>query len=180
MESILTLLRFNCPYPDCSFQAVNWPSLERHTLSTHGKVICTLCRSQLSRFAHEQVLYTPHLLPLHDPSRLKRGQRPPKPRGPKEEEEVKSWEAPHPMCEVNQALWGLWMSLIGQFSFAIKRSSVQTSFSSTWEATMKNVMCVENKVIAMFSRLPLPRFFVYWCYISSSFENYHKLEQHWR
>ena len=59
-----------------------------------------LCRRQLSRFAHEQVLYPPHLLALHDPSRLSRGQRPPRPRGKKEEEMVAGWGAPHPMCEV--------------------------------------------------------------------------------
>nr|ODN94469.1 cytoplasmic protein [Cryptococcus depauperatus CBS 7855] len=99
MEASLTLLRFNCPYPDCTFQAINWGSLERHTLSTHGLVICTLCRSQLSRFAHEQMLYPPHLLSLHDPSKVKRGQKPPKPRGEREIEMIKSWEAPHPMCE---------------------------------------------------------------------------------
>ncbi|ODN83658.1 hypothetical protein L202_01755 [Cryptococcus amylolentus CBS 6039] len=99
MEATLTLLRFNCPYTDCGFQAVNWASLERHTLSTHGLVICTLCRSQLSRFAHEQTLYPPHLLPLHDPSRVKRGQKPPKTRNAQEADLVKSWEAPHPVCE---------------------------------------------------------------------------------
>ncbi|OXG14726.1 cytoplasmic protein [Cryptococcus neoformans Tu401-1] len=146
MESILTLLRFNCPYPDCSFQAVNWPSLERHTLSTHGKVICTLCRSQLSRFAHEQVLYTPHLLPLHDPSRLKRGQRPPKPRGPKEEEEVKSWEAPHPMCEFcHKAFFG------PDELFKHMRSDHEECH-----------VCREQGNRHVY------------------FENYHKLEQHWR
>ncbi|WVQ72092.1 hypothetical protein IAR50_001637 [Cryptococcus sp. DSM 104548] len=99
MEATLTLLRFNCPYTDCGFQAVNWASLERHTLSTHGLVLCTLCRSQLSRFAHEQTLYPPHLLPLHDPSRIKRGQKPPRTRNEQEAELVKSWEAPHPVCE---------------------------------------------------------------------------------
>ncbi|KAK8854623.1 hypothetical protein IAR55_003362 [Kwoniella newhampshirensis] len=107
MEATLLLLRYNCPYQDCPFQAANWVSLERHTLSTHGLVICTLCRSQLSRFAHEQVLYPPHLLPLHDPSKVKRGQRPPRPRGDKEIELVKSWEAPHPLCEFcHQAFFG--------------------------------------------------------------------------
>nr|XP_031863964.1 uncharacterized protein CI109_000608 [Kwoniella shandongensis]KAA5531036.1 hypothetical protein CI109_000608 [Kwoniella shandongensis] len=107
MEATLLLLRYNCPYQDCPFQAANWVSLERHTLSTHGLVICTLCRSQLSRFAHEQVLYPPHLLPLHDPSKVKRGQRPPRPRGDKEIELVKGWEAPHPLCEFcHQAFFG--------------------------------------------------------------------------
>lgn len=101
MEATLLLLRFNCPYPDCAHMASDWASLERHTLSTHGLVLCNLCRRQLSRFAHEQVLYPPGLLPLHDPSLVKRGQRPPRPRGQKEEELVRSWEAPHPMCEVS-------------------------------------------------------------------------------
>jgi hypothetical protein len=83
MEETLLLLRFNCPYPDCAHMATDWASLEKHTLATHGLVLCTLCRKQLSRFAHEQILYPPHLLPLHDPSRVARGQRPPRPRGEK-------------------------------------------------------------------------------------------------
>ena len=99
MEETLLLLRFNCPYDGCAHMAHDWPSLEQHTLKVHGLVICSLCRRQLSRFAHEQVLYPPHLLPLHDPSRVLRGQRPPRPRGD-EVELVKGWEAPHPMCEV--------------------------------------------------------------------------------
>ncbi len=60
-----------------------------------------LCRRQLSRFAHEQVLYPPHLLALHDPSQLKRGQRKPIPRGKAEDELVATWGEPHPMCEVS-------------------------------------------------------------------------------
>jgi hypothetical protein len=79
--------------------ASNWAELEDHTLSRHGLVICRLCRLQLSRFAHEQVLYPPHLLALHDPSRLRVGQAPPRPRGA-EIEIVKGWDAPHPICEV--------------------------------------------------------------------------------
>ncbi|WVQ79743.1 hypothetical protein IAT38_001843 [Cryptococcus sp. DSM 104549] len=99
MEATLALLRFNCPYPDCAFQATSWITLERHTVATHGLAMCTLCRTQLSRFAHEMVLYPPHLLPLHDPSKLKRGQRPPKPRTEEEIELVKTWDAPHPICD---------------------------------------------------------------------------------
>ncbi|KAK1927275.1 putative cytoplasm protein [Papiliotrema laurentii] len=98
IEQTLLLLRFNCPATDCDHMAVSWDHLEKHTLGTHGKVICRVCRSQLSRFAHEQTLYPPHLLALHDPSRLKRHQRPPKPKGD-EIELVKSWDAPHPVCE---------------------------------------------------------------------------------
>src|SRR5689334_4735867 len=103
MEQTLLLLRFNCPATDCDHMAVSWDHLEKHTLGTHGKVICRVCRSQLSRFAHEQTLYPPHLLALHDPSRLKRHQRPPKPKGD-EIELVKSWDAPHPVCEVNLSI----------------------------------------------------------------------------
>jgi hypothetical protein len=102
MEATLLLLRFNCPANDCAFMASNWAELEDHTLGRHGLVICKLCRSQLSRFAHEQVLYPPHLLGLHDPSRLKGRQRAPAPRGD-EVELVKSWDAPHPMCEVSSS-----------------------------------------------------------------------------
>ncbi|WVQ68449.1 uncharacterized protein L199_006657 [Kwoniella botswanensis] len=98
MDATLLLLRFNCPYTDCPYQGTNWQSLEKHTLATHGLMICGLCRSTLSRFAHEQGLYPPNLIGLHDPSRLKRGQRPPRPRG-NEVEMVKGWDAPHPMCE---------------------------------------------------------------------------------
>ncbi|WVW85416.1 hypothetical protein I302_107454 [Kwoniella bestiolae CBS 10118] len=98
MDATLLLLRFNCPYTDCPYQGTNWQSLEKHTLATHGLMICSLCRSTLSRFAHEQGLYPPHLIGLHDPSKLKRGQRPPRPRG-NEVEMVKGWDAPHPMCE---------------------------------------------------------------------------------
>lgn len=103
MEQTLLLLRFNCPSADCDHMAINWESLEKHTLSVHGKVICRVCRAQLSRFAHEQTLYPPHLLPLHDPSRLKRGQRPTKPKGA-EAELVKTWDAPHPVCEVSRSI----------------------------------------------------------------------------
>lgn len=104
MEASLLLLRFNCPYPDCAHMANGWPALEKHTLAEHGLVFCKLCTRQLSRFSHEQVLYPPHLLALHDPSRLHRGQKPPRPRSEKEQELVKSWEAPHPMCEVSYML----------------------------------------------------------------------------
>ncbi|ORY35728.1 hypothetical protein BCR39DRAFT_511754 [Naematelia encephala] len=99
MEQSLLILRFNCPAPDCAHMGVDWSSLERHTLRVHGGVLCNLCRSQLSRFSHEQVLYPPHLLALHDPSRLARGQRPPRPRGAEEEEIVRMFEPPHPVCE---------------------------------------------------------------------------------
>jgi transcription elongation factor Elf1 len=104
MEQTLLLLRFNCPAPDCGHMAVNWDALEKHTLGMHGKVICRVCRSSLSRFAHEQTLYPPHLLPLHDPSRLKKGQKPPRPKG-EEVELVKTWDAPHPVCEASPATW---------------------------------------------------------------------------
>ena len=103
MEQTLLLLRFNCPAADCDHMATDWNQLERHTLATHGKVICRVCRAQLSRFAHEQTLYPPHLLPLHDPSRLRHGARPPKPKGDAEIEMVKHWDAPHPACEVSSA-----------------------------------------------------------------------------
>jgi len=103
MEQTLLLLRFNCPSPECDYMAEDWPHLERHTLSAHGKVICRVCRSQLSRFAHEQTLYPPHLLPLHDPTKM-RGSRPPKPKGEAEIEMVKSWDAPHPVCEVGSVV----------------------------------------------------------------------------
>ncbi|KAG7570946.1 hypothetical protein FFLO_01144 [Filobasidium floriforme] len=99
MEDVLLLLRFNCPSPSCAYQAASWDNLEKHTLSVHGAVLCHLCRRQLSRFAHEQVLYPPHLLPLHDPSRVPRGHRAPRLRGEKEEEMVAGWGPPHPMCE---------------------------------------------------------------------------------
>lgn len=106
MEATLLLLRFNCPFPDCPHMAAGWDALEKHTLAIHGLVLCSLCRRQLSRFAHEQVLYPPHLLPLHDPSRVQRGQRPPRLRGDKEIELVKGWDAAHPMCEVRPAEHG--------------------------------------------------------------------------
>jgi hypothetical protein len=102
MEDVLLLLRFNCPSPSCAYQAASWDNLEKHTLSVHGAVLCHLCRRQLSRFAHEQVLYPPHLLPLHDPSRVPRGHRAPRLRGEKEEEMVAGWGPPHPMCEVSR------------------------------------------------------------------------------
>ncbi|KAJ9095698.1 hypothetical protein QFC21_005570 [Naganishia friedmannii] len=54
----------------------------------------------------EMVLYPPHLIGLHDPSRLSRGQRP-KPRNKMEEQMVASWGAPHPMCEFcHEAFFG--------------------------------------------------------------------------
>ncbi|WVR09437.1 hypothetical protein IAU60_006504 [Kwoniella sp. DSM 27419] len=98
MDATLTLLRYNCPYQDCPYQGDNWQALGSHTLAAHGLTLCKLCRSQLSRFAHEQGLYPPRLLGIHDPSALKRGQRPPKVR-PEEMDMVRSWDAPHPMCE---------------------------------------------------------------------------------
>lgn len=100
MESTLLLLRFNCPYPDCAHMSNGWAALEKHTLAEHGLTFCRICTRQLSRFSHEQVLYPPHLLGLHDPSRLQRGQKPPRPRTDKERELVKGWDAPHPICEV--------------------------------------------------------------------------------
>lgn len=99
MDATLLLLRFNCPDPACEFMAAGWDGLEKHTLAVHKAVLCHLCRRQLSRFAHEQVLYPPHLLPLHDPSRLPRGHRKPRPRGKVEEDMVARWGEPHPMCE---------------------------------------------------------------------------------
>jgi hypothetical protein len=142
MEETLLLLRFNCPYPDCAHMATDWPSLEKHTLATHGLVLCTLCRKQLSRFAHEQILYPPHLLPLHDPSRVARGQRPPRPRGEKEIELVKSWEAPHPMCEVGHAdtqFRRFIGKVLTEVSSATRRSLVPMSSLRTCVASTKSV-----------------------------------------
>ncbi|KAL1405818.1 hypothetical protein Q8F55_007496 [Vanrija albida] len=99
MEQCLLLLRFNCPYTTCSHMSNGWPALEKHTVAEHGLVLCKICTRQLSRFSHEQTLYPPHLLGLHDPSRLQRGQKPPRPRTDEEREMVASWDAPHPMCE---------------------------------------------------------------------------------
>ncbi|BEI87477.1 uncharacterized protein CcaverHIS019_0101950 [Cutaneotrichosporon cavernicola] len=107
MEQSLLLLRFNCPYPDCAHMSNGWQALEKHTLAEHGLVFCKLCTGQLSRFSHEQVLYPPHLLAIHDPSRLHRGQKPPRPRSDKERELVKSWDTPHPVCEFcHEAFFG--------------------------------------------------------------------------
>lgn len=103
MDDTLLLLRYNCPSPSCAFMASSWDGLEKHTLAVHHSVLCHLCRRQLSRFAHEQVLYPPHLLALHDPSRVPRGHRKPRPRGKVEEEMVASWGPAHPMCEVSSA-----------------------------------------------------------------------------
>jgi hypothetical protein len=96
----MLLLRFNCPYSDCAHMADGWANLNKHTLAVHALTLCMLCCRQLSRFSHEQVLYPPHLLPLHDPSRLHRNQKPPRPKG-SEIELVKTWDAPHPMCQVS-------------------------------------------------------------------------------
>lgn len=107
MDDILLLLRFNCPSDQCSFQAGSWGGLETHTMSIHSGIICHLCRDQLSRFAHEQTLYPPHLIALHNPARLKRGQRKPTPRGKEEEDLVASWGPPHPTCEFcHEAFFG--------------------------------------------------------------------------
>lgn len=100
MDATLLLLRFNCPHPDCAHMADGWSNLQKHTMGVHGLSLCMLCCSKLSRFAHEQVLYPPHLLALHDPSRLHRGQRPPKPKG-RDIDLVRSWDTPHPLCEVS-------------------------------------------------------------------------------
>ncbi len=84
-----------------------WQALEKHTLAEHGLVFCKLCTRQLSRFSHEQVLYPPHLLAIHDPSRLHRGQKPPRPRSDEERALVKSWDTPHPVCEFcHEAFFG--------------------------------------------------------------------------
>ncbi|WVF67503.1 hypothetical protein IAT40_002259 [Kwoniella sp. CBS 6097] len=98
MEATLLLLRFNCPYQDCPYQAESWGSLSKHTMAAHGLSLCNLCKNQLSRFAHEQGLYPPKLLGLHDPSVVPRGQHPPRPK-PEQMEMIKRWDAPHPMCE---------------------------------------------------------------------------------
>ncbi|WVQ95123.1 hypothetical protein IAU59_002217 [Kwoniella sp. CBS 9459] len=98
MEATLLLLRFNCPYQDCPYQAENWPSLSKHTMAVHRLSLCNLCKNQLSRFAHEQGLYPPKLLGLHDPSVVPRGQHPPRPTQ-EQLEMIKRWDAPHPMCE---------------------------------------------------------------------------------
>lgn len=99
MDDALYLLRYNCPSPSCGYQATSWDALESHTLAIHHSVLCHLCRRQLLRFAHEQVLYPPHLLPLHDPSRVPRGHRQPRCRGKIEEDMVAQWGPAHPMCE---------------------------------------------------------------------------------
>lgn len=148
MEETLLLLRFNCPYDGCAHMGHDWPSLEKHTLAVHGLVLCSLCRRQLSRFAHEQILYPPHLLPLHDPSRVLRGQRPPRPRGD-EVELVKTWEAPHPVCEVSSHCRGGVSELTS--SSVTRRSLDRTSCSSTCARGMKSVLCVANWEKRMFS-----------------------------
>lgn len=150
MEATLLLLRFNCPHHDCPHMASGWDALEKHTLSSHGLVLCSLCRRQLSRFAHEQVLYPPHLLPLHDPSRVQRGQRPPRPRGDREIELVKGWDAPHPMCEV-------WPHHVhtrkteSRFSFATRHSSGQTSCSLICGISTRSALSVGNWTRRMYS-----------------------------
>ena len=147
MEQTLLLLRFNCPAPDCDHMATDWPALEKHTLSNHGLVICRVCRSQLSRFAHEQTLYPPHLLPLHDPSRLRHGQRPPKPKGEEEVAMVKSWDAPHPMCEVSASH----SESVADVSSAISHSSDLMSCLPTCASRMKSVTSAKGPVSPMSS-----------------------------
>lgn len=139
MEDVLLLLRFNCPSPSCAYQAASWDNLEKHTLSVHGAVLCHLCRRQLSRFAHEQVLYPPHLLPLHDPSRVPRGHRAPRLRGEKEEEMVAGWGPPHPMCEVSR------------FSHKVElcvRPARLTSFRRPWVVLPRGILLVGRAVQA--------------------------------
>ncbi|KAK4689158.1 hypothetical protein P7C73_g938, partial [Tremellales sp. Uapishka_1] len=171
MEETLLLLRYNCPYPNCAHVAHSWESLERHTASVHGLVICKLCRSVLSRFAHEQVLYPPHLLGLHDPSKVKRGQRPPRPRGKKEEELVESWDAPHPMCEFcHEAFFGpdeLFSHMRGKHEecFVCKQSGekdvyfqdyprLEAHFHQSHFACMQPV-CLEKKFVVFPNELDL-------------------------
>ncbi|RXK42341.1 hypothetical protein M231_00331 [Tremella mesenterica] len=107
MEATLLLLRFNCPYSDCPYIAKSWKDLSHHTLSDHALAICMICARQLSRFAHEQALYPPHLLGIHNPEKLARTQKPPRPRGQREIEMVAGWDPPHPMCEFcHEAFFG--------------------------------------------------------------------------
>ena len=159
MEDVLLLLRFNCPSPSCSYQAASWDSLEKHTLSVHGAVLCHLCRRQLSRFAHEQVLYPPHLLPLHDPSRVPRGHRKPKVRSEKEEDMVNGWGPPHPMCEVGpdkEVGFALVLELIARETFpssATRRSFRPTSCSSTCDTSTRNVSFAKKWASVMSSGL---------------------------
>ena len=143
MEVTLLLLRFNCPAPDCAHMAVDWNTLEKHTLSNHASVICRVCRSQLSRFAHEQVLYPPHLLALHDPSRLRPGQKPPRPRGDKELEMVKTWDAPHPMCEASQTSTSSLRSTFTYHCLVLSSSIFRTRRALyAYEGKTRRMLCV--------------------------------------
>ncbi len=98
--SVVSFISFRISNRDSIALANRDRSVEYSRLSAF--LLCShLCRRQLSRFAHEQILYPPHLLPLHDPSKTPRGHRRPQPRGKYEEEMVEVWGMPHPMCEVS-------------------------------------------------------------------------------
>jgi hypothetical protein len=161
MEDVLLLLRFNCPSPSCGYQASSWDSLEKHTLSVHQAVLCHLCRKQLSRFAHEQVLYPPHLLACHDPSRIPRGHRRPKIRNEKEEEMVAGWGPPHPMCEVSGARIESQRSgtdKASELSSVTKHSSLLTSCSNICVSSTRSVSFAKRRACEMFSEFRYPSY----------------------
>lgn len=64
----MSILRFNCPYRDCTFHSANgWKDLKAHVKSAHNMLFCYLCiNSKKAVFTKEFALYTGAGLRRHE------------------------------------------------------------------------------------------------------------------
>ncbi|KAI9217862.1 hypothetical protein BC828DRAFT_240061 [Blastocladiella britannica] len=64
----LSLLRFHCPDPTCSYVhdgPGGWQGLKSHVHKAHGRLLCDICTVHKHIFTHEHSLYPPDLLREH-------------------------------------------------------------------------------------------------------------------
>jgi len=65
-EDTISLLRFNCPKPDCDVICdAGWKELKQHVREAHNLVMCPTCIRFKKVFTHEHLLYPPHQLSKH-------------------------------------------------------------------------------------------------------------------
>ncbi|KAL7753767.1 hypothetical protein RI367_000698 [Sorochytrium milnesiophthora] len=66
-QSAMSLLRYNCPDPQCGWVQTSgaWAELKRHVKEEHNMLLCDICTRHKRIFTHEHTLYPPNAIRIH-------------------------------------------------------------------------------------------------------------------